>query len=151
MLLVGAGFPPEWPKSHCLEGCLSLKLVRIIRNRVSRLLLWKESPFLVFALDAFLTVIFWKLYQRDAQTVGLRKWKIRSEILYSRVFPIPRDLKNFPNMSYTMESGKSILQVLGKRRLTLLCGGEQLFMISPEKKWILPTCWFTSTPINSLL
>lgn len=36
-------------------------------------------------------------------------------------------------MSYTMGSGKSILQVLGKRRLILLCGGEQLFMISPEK------------------
>lgn len=36
-------------------------------------------------------------------------------------------------MSYTMESGKSILQVLGKCRLILLCGGEQLFMISPEK------------------
>lgn len=36
-------------------------------------------------------------------------------------------------MIHTMESGKSILQVLEKRRLILLCGGEQLFMISPEK------------------
>lgn len=32
-----------------------------------------------------------------------------------------------------MKSRKSISQVLWKRRL-ILCGGEQLFIISPEKK-----------------
>ena len=48
-------------------------------------------------------------------------------------FPKARDLKNFPKSGYAMESRKSISQVLWKRRLILFCGGEQLFMISPEK------------------
>lgn len=113
-------------------SCLSLKLVKIIRNHVS-LKHIARNPVSLF----FLWMLSWQWYSenciKEVLRLELSENEKQSETLYLYIFPIPSDLKNFPNMSYIMESGKSILQVLGKRRLILLCGGEQLFMISPGK------------------